>query len=198
MFARVTTGIGSPERIDDTARVYREQMVPALRQQPGFQGAMYLADRGSGKGISVTLWESEEAARAAEMQAAQMRAQATETMEIRQAPTVELYEAVVAEGEGRGGFARVTRVEGRPTQLDSGIRTYQEQTIPTLREQAGFAGAYLGVDRQAGKAISFSVWESPDAMHRSEPAIAQQRAQIAEQVGAPVSTVEHYEVLVQA
>ena len=90
------------------------------------------------------------------------------------------------------------RVEGRPTQLDAGIRTYREQTIPTLREQPGFAGAYLGVDRQGGKALSFSVWESEDAMRRSEGAIAQQRTQIAEEVGAPVATVEHYEVLVQA
>ncbi len=198
MFARVTTGIGSPDRIDETARVYREQMVPTMQQQPGFLYAVFLANRESGKGVSVTVWESEEAARASEAQAQQMRTQATQTMNIQQAPTIELYELAVAEGEAEGQFTRVTRVEGRPGQLEAGIRTYQEQTLPVLRQQPGFARAYLAVDRQSGKAISFSVWESEEAMRRSEQAIAQQRTQIAEQVGAPVPTVEHYEVVVQS
>ncbi len=197
MFARVTTGTGSPERIDETVRIYQEQMVPTLRQQQGFQNAIFVADRSSGKGISITLWDSEEAARAAEAQAQQMRAQARESMQIRETPTVELYEVAVADGDGVGAFTRATRVEGTPDRLEEGIRTFREQTVPTLQGQAGYKGAYLLVDRQSGKAISFSVWESEEAMRQSEQAITQQRTQITQQMGASTPQVEQYEVLVQ-
>jgi len=66
MFARVTSMQGPPDRIDESARQIQEQAVPFARQLSGFKGAYWLADRRTGKGLSVTLWESEEAMRASE------------------------------------------------------------------------------------------------------------------------------------
>jgi heme-degrading monooxygenase HmoA len=43
----------------DMVRVYRDEVVPAARQQRGFEGAMLLTDPETGIGISVTLWETE-------------------------------------------------------------------------------------------------------------------------------------------
>jgi heme-degrading monooxygenase HmoA len=43
----------------EMVRVYREEVVPAAREQEGFKGAMLLTDPQAGIGISVTLWETE-------------------------------------------------------------------------------------------------------------------------------------------
>ena len=91
-------------------------------------------------------------------------------------------------------YARVTTVQGQADRLEEGIRTFQEQTVPFLRGQAGFKNAYLLVDRQQAKALAISVWESEEAMQQTEEAIAQQRQQAAQQMGASTPTVERYEV----
>ena len=43
----------------DMVRVYRDEVVPAAREQRGFGGAMLLTDAQTGIGISITLWETE-------------------------------------------------------------------------------------------------------------------------------------------
>ena len=91
-------------------------------------------------------------------------------------------------------FARVTTVQGQPDRLDEGVRTFQEQTLPLIQGQPGFQGAYLLADRQQGKALAISLWESQEAMQQTEQAVAQQRTQAAQQMGGPEPTVERYEV----
>lgn len=59
MHARVMqVGLGD---VDKAISFVRGQIVPAARQQPGIVGAYWLADRDSGHGLAVTLWESKEA-----------------------------------------------------------------------------------------------------------------------------------------
>lgn len=62
MIANVVSG-----RVDAGAdeRVVRERLVPALQQQKGFQGGYWLKQADSNEVLAVTLWESEEALRAA-------------------------------------------------------------------------------------------------------------------------------------
>jgi heme-degrading monooxygenase HmoA len=80
MFARVTTTQGSPELYDQTIRYVQEQLIPTLKQMPGLKGAFILGDRQTGKGISITLWETEEAMNATAQMANQVRSQsATDT-----------------------------------------------------------------------------------------------------------------------
>jgi heme-degrading monooxygenase HmoA len=97
-------------------------------------------------------------------------------------------------------FARVTTIRGsadRMDEMDEAIRNYQAQAVPTVQSQSGFKGTYLLVDRQSGKALAITLWESEQAMQQSESAVAQLRAQAAQQVGGGEPTVEHYEVAVQ-
>ncbi len=75
MFARVSTYQGAPDRIEDTVRLGREQLLPAAAKMAGYQGTYFLVDRKSGKSISVTLWESEKDIRASEEAADRLRAQ---------------------------------------------------------------------------------------------------------------------------
>ena len=53
-----------PERLELLERLIRSELVPALREQSGFCGALNLTDRGRGETLLVLLWETEaEAAR---------------------------------------------------------------------------------------------------------------------------------------
>jgi heme-degrading monooxygenase HmoA len=57
---------GSPDEMDEGLRDVREQVLPLLRQQDGFEGFIALGDRQSGELIGITFWESEQAMRASE------------------------------------------------------------------------------------------------------------------------------------
>jgi len=78
VFARVSTYSGAPDRVDESIREGREQIVPAVRQIPGCKGLLYLVDRSTGKAMSVTLWENEEAMRASEEAANQIRGESVQ------------------------------------------------------------------------------------------------------------------------
>ena len=93
MFARVTTVQGPPERLDEGARMIQERIIPAARQQRGFRGGYWLADRQTGKAIGVVLWEDEEAVRASEAAMEQSRSQATQAVGAT-VQSVEVYEVI--------------------------------------------------------------------------------------------------------
>jgi heme-degrading monooxygenase HmoA len=61
MYARVSQVRIRPEQVPEATRIYREQVVPALKRQPGFAHAALLVQPDSGRGISITIWESEAA-----------------------------------------------------------------------------------------------------------------------------------------
>ncbi len=95
-YARMTTLQADPSKLEEGIRFGREQALATLRQQPGFEGTRLLVDRTSGKTISVTLWASEAAARAAESTLSQTRTQATQLVGAA-TPTTEIFEMVLNE-----------------------------------------------------------------------------------------------------
>ncbi len=66
MHARLTIVQMKPDLIDETAKLYEDSVIPAAKSQKGFRGAYLLSDSKSGKGVSITLWDSEEEANANE------------------------------------------------------------------------------------------------------------------------------------
>ena len=77
MHARATTYRGSPEQVQD-AIVHYQEGIPSIREISGNRGAFLLVDRSRGKGVGVTLWESEEAMQASRKRADELRQQAQE------------------------------------------------------------------------------------------------------------------------
>ncbi len=61
MFARVSQYTVKPERLHKGRRAVEDHVVPALRMQPGYSGGLLLGDPHSGKVLTVSLWENEEA-----------------------------------------------------------------------------------------------------------------------------------------
>jgi len=91
MHARVTKFEGSPDQLDAAIKLVKETIVPGAKKLAGFKGGYWLVDRASGKGFSVTLFESEAALKASEDAAAQLRSQASSLTKI---TGVERYEVV--------------------------------------------------------------------------------------------------------
>ncbi len=46
--------------IDQAKKIFEESVIPLCKNQKGYRGAYFLADRKSGMCIPITLWESEE------------------------------------------------------------------------------------------------------------------------------------------
>ena len=86
--------------------------------------------------------------------------------------------------------------EPSPYRIEQGIRRAQEKALPRLRQLDGFEGAYFFVDRHSGKVISISLWESEEAMHRSEEVVRGLRDEIAAGLATNQVEVEHYEVAI--
>ena len=59
MFARFTIVQVNPEKIDETIKLYEESVVPTAKSQKGFKGMTLFTDRKTGKGYSISIWESE-------------------------------------------------------------------------------------------------------------------------------------------
>ncbi len=97
MYARVTSFQGSPESVDTSLKVMREQILPQARDIAGFKGVLSLVDRETGKGLTATFWESEEAMKASEEAANQLRGQAVGAVDGMELVGVERYEVELDE-----------------------------------------------------------------------------------------------------
>jgi hypothetical protein len=61
MFARVSQFNVRPERLQQGRRAVEDHVLPALRMQAGYSGGLFLGNPESGKVLTVSLWENEEA-----------------------------------------------------------------------------------------------------------------------------------------
>lgn len=95
-------------------------------------------------------------------------------------------------------FARVSTYTGTSDELDEAIRQVRENTLPKLMQLDGYKGAYFLVDRQNGKSLSVTLWESEEAMSTSEEAANSLRSEVADALGTQMVGVERYEVAVAA
>ena len=59
MYARVTFVQSPLDKVDEGVEIMREHVVPASAQEKGFRGLYTLVDRETGKGMTITLWETE-------------------------------------------------------------------------------------------------------------------------------------------
>ncbi len=99
MYARVVTGQFKPGTLDDEAiDLFRDSAMPEIKQQQGFKGALLLRDSNTGKGITITLWETEADAQASGVGSAHLQAQFAKVASLfAAAPVTETYEVALQE-----------------------------------------------------------------------------------------------------
>ena len=91
--------------------------------------------------------------------------------------------------------ARISVFEGPPDMLDEGVRHAREVILPQAKEMdPGFKGIIALTDRQSGKTVGITFWESEEAMRASEEGASRLREESAEAGEGTVAGVERYEV----
>ena len=61
-------------------------------------------------------------------------------------------------------YARSTTIQAQPSSIDDGIAHVRDEIMPALQDMAGCIGVSLLVDRQSGRCIATSAWETDEAM----------------------------------
>src|SRR5712691_10961869 len=141
MYARVITAQNQPGKVDEAVQIYRESLLPQARQQPGFKGAMMLVDHTTGKGTSITLWQTQADAQTSGTGSAYLQAQIAKAASLlAAAPIVETYEVSIQEVQqvGPGGYARVLTATTHPGKMDEGVQIVRDAILPVTRRQPGF------------------------------------------------------------
>lgn len=93
-------------------------------------------------------------------------------------------------------YARSTTITAQPSAIDDGIAHMREQTMPSLMQIDGCIGLSLLIDRQSGRCIATSSWESEQAMRASEGAVEAIRRDAGDHFGGSVDRVEEWEIAV--
>jgi hypothetical protein len=93
-------------------------------------------------------------------------------------------------------FGRVTEIEGSPEQVDSMLDHLRSTVIPGVRQMGGSKGFIALVDRESGKAMGISLWESRDAMAEARDRASQLRSDSAQAAGGDVAGVRELEIAI--
>ncbi len=93
--------------------------------------------------------------------------------------------------------ARVSYIDAESAdRIDGVVEQVESDIVPTLKEQDGFKGMTVLADRESGRMIALTYWESEDALKTSEEVANKARGEAAETAGSPEPRVERYEVAV--
>jgi len=97
-------------------------------------------------------------------------------------------------------WVRVSTFAAEPGTDSSRFREDAEKVRDKLLPQAealeGFKGMMMVADSQSGQSMSFTFWDTEDAMRSSEEAANQLRKQSSEETGEAIVDVRRYEVLI--
>jgi heme-degrading monooxygenase HmoA len=87
-------------------------------------------------------------------------------------------------------FARSSTIRGQTSMIDSGIAFVRDEAMPALQALDGFVGLSMMVDRQSGKCIATSSWQSEQAMRASAAQAGGLRSRAAEAMGGDAEADE--------
>jgi quinol monooxygenase YgiN/heme-degrading monooxygenase HmoA len=93
-------------------------------------------------------------------------------------------------------YVRIVSVKLTPDKLEQGIAAFQQQVVPTARQQAGYVGAAQVLNRETGEASGATYWDSLESLNASEQQTTRRRAEVAGGIGAAVMDVERFEVAI--
>lgn len=92
-------------------------------------------------------------------------------------------------------YARSTTVQGQRDRIDQAIAMVRDEVLPAISQMPGCRGLSMLVDREAGQGIVTTSWDSADAMHATDEAVAPMREKAANLVGG-TAEVQEWEIAV--
>jgi heme-degrading monooxygenase HmoA len=197
MRARSNTVRIDPTALDRLTAFVREDVMGMYRDMDGFVGLSVLADRGSGRCIITTAWESEDA-----MHATDAKADASRSEILKELGggsfQVELWDVVAMHRlhETReGACARVIYAHGMAGTLEETVDTWRATVQPALDRLPGFCSVSLLADRGSQRAVASTVYESREARDANASAASALRDQFRAAVGMTVDEVAEFDVV---
>jgi len=96
-------------------------------------------------------------------------------------------------------YARVVTNQIQAGKMDEWLAVIRDSIVPSLKEQSGFGGFVVLVDREHGKSIGYSMWDSEADLAASEASgnYQQQIGKLSAVLAAP-PVREAYELTVVA
>ena len=168
MYARSTTIMADPGRLDEGIAYVRDEVMPTVTALDGCVGLSMLVDRESGLCIITSSWTSEEDMQASNLHLAPMRTRGGDIMG--GPPEVSEWEVAVMhrDHEARpGARCRVTWMRINHGDIDRGIALYRSAMLPEMKSLEGFCSASLLVNRTTGRACNTTTYDSPAALAAS-------------------------------
>jgi hypothetical protein len=93
-------------------------------------------------------------------------------------------------------YARTTTIQADRSKVEDGIARVRDQVFPAVTAMDGCAGMSLLVDRESGRCIATTSWETEDAMRSSAEQVKPLRGDAEQTLGATSSEVATWEVAV--
>lgn len=198
MYARSTTIMAQPDRIDDGITLVDNELMATITAIDGCMGASLLVERSTGRCIATTSWESEDA----------MRASSELVQPIRQRllwalsgdrPEVQEWEIAIVHRDHEapdGAGARVTWGRPRAGQLDAAVDSFRTEVLPRMEAQSGFCSASMLVGRDAGMMCGTIGFDSVASLEATREFAAERRAMMTQQIGMEFVDVMECELAV--
>jgi quinol monooxygenase YgiN len=92
-------------------------------------------------------------------------------------------------------YARSTTIQAQPSSIDAGIAHIRDVVMPSLTQVDGCVGLSLLVDRESGRCIATTAWETQAAMHASAEEARPVRDRAAQTFGGS-PTIDEWEIAV--
>jgi heme-degrading monooxygenase HmoA len=174
--------MGEQAQVDRATSFFRERVIPSLRTMPGYLGAGALVNRETGDGASVTYWESAEALGDSEAMGAAGRVEAVKATGavIIDVDRLEIVLQDRAAPSRDGSFIRTNEFVASPARIDAVVTWMRETAVPRVKAANGYRALIVGANRQTGRMVVSSIWDTAAARQSSESVVSGLRGEMAE------------------
>ncbi|GAB90863.1 antibiotic biosynthesis monooxygenase [Gordonia rhizosphera] len=196
MFARSTTVVAHPDRIDAGIRHVQNEVMPLLADMPGCLGTSMIVDRHSRRCIITSSWQTLDEMIATEEHLHAVRTRAADVLGGR--PQVDEWEIAALHRNHRaheGACLRATWFRVDPDKLDRAVDVFKLASLPALEDLHGFCSASLMIDRESGIAVSSVTYDSTHAMMQTRGEAGTIREAGTAEAGAEVLEVCEFELV---
>jgi len=202
MHLRLSRFVGlAPERADEMVIAFEEgDYLDRLAEAPGFDGYLLAVDRGRGKITAMSFWLTAEDLAGSDGIAEAARALRIAAVRPTRRPVVDRYEVLfnqdIQEFQGHLRLSRVADLA--PAALEAMVEHFEgSDYVNELSSHPGFRGYLLAADREHGKVLAMSFWESQDALRASDHAAEEAREGRLAIAGAHDPIVDRYQIMVE-
>ncbi len=195
MFARTTTVMGTPDKIDAGIEFVRDTVMPTVMEMAGCTGVSLLCDRDSGRCIATTAWTDEMAMHESEPLVHSLRARAAETF----GGKAEVAEWEIALMHRRheahhGACARVLWGTVDPDRMDDNLATMRMAMLPRMDDLPGFCSTSAMINRDLGRIVVTVVYDSKEDMARALEQAQALRADMVQATGTEITEIAEFDL----